>query len=175
MSQLFASSGQSIGVSTSASVLSMNVLCLVSQSCWTFATNPTDCSLPGFSVHGILQARILDWVVMPSSRGSSYPGIEPRYPALQAASLQSSHQGSPFNEYSGLISFRIDWLNLLAVQGILKSLLQYHNSKVSIIQHSVFLKAQLTWPYKTNEPETKLFLLFLILWTFKNYSNLNIK
>ena len=45
---------------------------------------------------------------------------------------------SPFNEYSGLISFRMDWLDLLAVQGTLKSLLQHHSSKASILQHSAF-------------------------------------
>ena len=45
---------------------------------------------------------------------------------------------SPFNEYSGLISFRIDWLELLAVEGTLKSLLQHHSSKASILQHSAF-------------------------------------
>ena len=53
---------------------------------------------------------------------------------------------SPPNEYSGLISFRIDWLDLLAVQGTLKSLLQHHSSKVSILQHSAFFIVQLlTW------------------------------
>ena len=51
---------------------------------------------------------------------------------------------SPSNEYSALISFRIDWLDLLAVQGTLKSLLQNHSSKISIIWHSVFFMAQLT-------------------------------
>ena len=51
---------------------------------------------------------------------------------------------SPLNEYSGLISFRIDWFDLLAVQGILKSLLQHHNSKASILWHSVFLTVQLS-------------------------------
>ena len=50
---------------------------------------------------------------------------------------------SPSNEYSGLISFRIDWFDLLAVQGILKSLLQHHSSKASILQHSAFFMAQL--------------------------------
>ena len=45
---------------------------------------------------------------------------------------------SPFNEYSGLISFRMDWLDLLAVQGTLKSLLQHHSSKASILWHSIF-------------------------------------
>ena len=51
---------------------------------------------------------------------------------------------SPSNEYSGLISFRMDWLDLLAVQGTLKSLLQHHSSKVSILQHSAFFTVQLT-------------------------------
>jgi len=53
------------------------------------------------------------------------------------------------NEYSGLISFRIDWFDLLAVQGILKSLLQYHNSKASILQHSAFFMVQLSHSYMT--------------------------
>ena len=56
---------------------------------------------------------------------------------------------SPFNEYSGLISFRIDWLDLLVVQGILKSLLQHHSSKASILWHSAFFMAQLSHPYMT--------------------------
>ena len=56
---------------------------------------------------------------------------------------------SPFNEYSGLISFRIDWLDLLAVQGTLKSLLQHHSSKASILQHSAFFIVQLVHPYMT--------------------------
>ena len=51
---------------------------------------------------------------------------------------------SPSNEYSGLISFRMDWLDLLAVQGTLKSLLQHHSSKASILQLSAFFKVQLT-------------------------------
>ena len=51
---------------------------------------------------------------------------------------------SPSNEYSGLISFRMDWLDLLAVQGTLKSLLQHHSSKASILQCSAFFMAQLT-------------------------------
>ena len=55
----------------------------------------------------------------------------------------------PSNDYSGLISFRMDWLDLLAVQGILKSLLQDHSSKPSILQHSAFLMVQLSHPYMT--------------------------
>ena len=56
---------------------------------------------------------------------------------------------SPSNEYSGLISFRMDWLDLLAVQGTLKSLLQHHISKASILQHSAFFIVQLSHPYMT--------------------------
>ena len=56
---------------------------------------------------------------------------------------------SPSNEYSGLISLRMDWLGLLAVQGILKSLLQHHSSKASILQCSVFLMVQLSHPFMT--------------------------
>ena len=58
---------------------------------------------------------------------------------------------SPSNEYSGLISFRIDWFVLLAVQGTLKSLLQYHSSKASILWHSAFFMVQLSQPYMTTE------------------------
>ena len=57
------------------------------------------------------------------------------------------------NVYSGLISFRMDWLNLLAVQGTLKSLLQHHSSKASILQHSAFFIVQLSHPYmSTGKP-----------------------
>ena len=56
---------------------------------------------------------------------------------------------SPSNEYSGLISFRIDWFDLLTVQGTLKSLLQHHSSKASILRHSAFFIVQLSHPYMT--------------------------
>ena len=56
---------------------------------------------------------------------------------------------SPSNEYSRLISFRMDWLDLLAVQGTLKSLLQYHSSKASVLWHSVLFMVQLLHPYMT--------------------------
>ena len=55
----------------------------------------------------------------------------------------------PSNEYSGMISFRIDWLDLLTVQGTLKSLLQLHSSKASILQHSAFFMVQLSHPHMT--------------------------
>ena len=56
---------------------------------------------------------------------------------------------SPSNEYSGLISCRMDWFDILVVQGTLKSLLQHHSSKASILQHSVFFTVQLSHPYMT--------------------------
>ena len=68
---------------------------------------------------------------------------------------------SPSNEYSGLISFRMDWLDLLAVQGILKSLLQHHSSKTSIIQSSAFFIVQLSHPYMTTGKT-----IALTRWTF---------
>ena len=68
---------------------------------------------------------------------------------------------SPSNEYSGLISFRMDWLDLLAVQGTLKSLLQHHSSKTSILQHSAFFIVQLSHPYMTTGKITAM-----TRWTF---------
>ena len=63
---------------------------------------------------------------------------------------------SPSNEYSGLISFRMDWLDLLAVQGTLKSLFHHHSSKASILQCSAFFIVQLSHPYMTTEKTTAL-------------------
>ena len=63
---------------------------------------------------------------------------------------------SPSNEYSGLISFRIDWFDLLEVQGTLKSLLQHHSSKTSILQCSAFFIVQLSYPYLTTGKTTAL-------------------
>ena len=68
---------------------------------------------------------------------------------------------SPSNEYSGLISFRIDWFDLFAVQGTLKSLLQHHHSKASILQCSTFFMVQLSHPYMTTGKT-----IALTIWTF---------
>ena len=68
---------------------------------------------------------------------------------------------SLFNEYSGPISFKMDWLDLLAVQGTLKSLLQHHSSKASLLRHSDFFTAQLSHPYMTTGKTAAL-----IRWTF---------
>ena len=69
---------------------------------------------------------------------------------------------SPSNEYLGLISFRMDWFDLLAVQGILKSFLQYHNSKALILWCSAFFLVQLSHPYMTTAGKTRA----LTKWTF---------
>ena len=68
---------------------------------------------------------------------------------------------SPSNEYSGLMSFRMDWLDLLAIQGTLKSLLQHHSSKASILRHSAFFRVQLSHPYMTTGKT-----IALTTWTF---------
>ena len=68
---------------------------------------------------------------------------------------------SPSDEYSGLISFRMDWLDLLAVQGTLKGILQHHSSKTSILLHSAFLMVQLSHPYMTTGKT-----IVLTRWTF---------
>ena len=68
---------------------------------------------------------------------------------------------SPYNEHPGLISFRMDWLDLLGIQGALKSLLQHHSSKASILQHSAFFTVQLSHPYVTTGKT-----IALTRWTF---------
>ena len=75
--------------------------------------------------------------------------------------LERLLQHGPSNEYSGLISFRIDWFDLLAVQGTLKSLLQHHSSKASLLWHSAFFMVQLLHPYMTIGKT-----IDLTIWTF---------
>ena len=76
-------------------------------------------------------------------------------------SISFSFSISPSNEYSGPISFRMDWLHLLAVEGTLKSLLQHHSSKASVLRHSAFLIVQLSHPYMTTGK-----IIALTKWTF---------
>ena len=76
---------------------------------------------------------------------SNEPVLHIRWPKYWSFSFSIS----PSNEYSGLISFRIDWFDLQAGQGILKSLLQHHSSKASILQHSAFFMVQLSHPHMT--------------------------
>ena len=72
-----------------------------------------------------------------------------------------SYSIGPSNQYSGLISFRMDWLNLLVVQGTLKSLLKHHSSKASILRRSAFFIVQLSHPYMTTGK-----IIALTRWTF---------
>ena len=138
----------------------------VAQSCPTLY-NPMDCSTPGFPVHHQLLELAQTHVHWVSD------AIQPSHPLSSpspAAFNLSQHWGfssesvlhirwpkywsfsfsiNPSNEYSGLISFRMDWLDLHAVQGTLKSLLQHHSSKASILQCSAFYMVQLSHPYMT--------------------------
>ena len=125
-------------------------------------------SRPGLPVHH----QILESTQTPVHRVDnaiqpSYPLSSPSPPALNLSQHQLTHSNesalrirwpkywsfsfniSPSNEYSGLISYRMDWLDLLAVQGTLKSLLQHHTSKASILRHSAFFIVQLSHPYMT--------------------------
>ena len=97
---------------------------------------------------------------------STFPGIrvffnESVLCIRQPKNWSFSFSISPSNEYSGLISFRIDWLDLFAAQGTLKSLLQHHSSKASILQCSAFFIVQLSHPYKTTGKT-----IALTRWTF---------
>ena len=136
----------------------------VAQSCLTIC-DPMDCSTPGLPAHHQLPESTqthVQWVgdaIQPS-----HPLSSPSPPALNLSQLQGLFQWvgtphqvarvywsfsfsiNPSNEYSGLISFRIDWFNLLAVQGTLKSLLQHHSSKASILQPSFWSNSHIhTW------------------------------
>ena len=84
--------------------------------------------------------------LFPSTRVFSYESVLCiRWPKYWSFSFSIS----PYNEYSGLVSFRMDWLDLLAVQGALKSLLQHHSSKALVLWHSAFFVVQLSHPYMT--------------------------
>ena len=83
--------------------------------------------------------------IFPSIRVFSNESVHIRWPKYWCFSFNSS----PLNEHSGLIPFRMDWLDLLAVQGTLKSLLQHHSSKASTYWRSAFFTVQLSYPYMT--------------------------
>ena len=92
--------------------------------------------------------------VVPFSCLQSYPASGSFPMALHIRWLKYwsfSFNISPSNPYSGLISFSLDWLDLLAIQGTLKSLLQHHSSKASILRHSALFTVQLSHPYMTQE------------------------
>ena len=138
----------------------------VAQLCPTLC-NPMDGSTPGLPVHHQLPESTQTHVhqlVMPSSHFILchplllLPSIPPSIRVFSSESplhirwpkyWSFSFSISPSNEYSGLISFKMDWLDLLAVQGTLKSLLQHHSSKALIIWCSAFFTVQLSHPYMT--------------------------
>ena len=134
----------------------------VAQSCPTLC-DPMDCSTPDIPVHRQLPelSRLSTWchptissLIIPfSSCLQSFPvsgvfkWVSSSHQVAKVLEFQLQHH--PFNEYSGLISFRMDWMDLLAVQGTLKSLLQHHSSKASILWCSAFFIVQLSHPYMT--------------------------
>ena len=138
--------------------------CPVTQLCPTLC-DPMNYSTPGFPVHHQLpeltqiHVHRVGYAIQPSHSLSSH--FPPAFNLSQHQDLfrwvGSSHRWpkywsfsiSPSNEYSGLISFKIDWLDLLAVQGTLRSFLQHHSSKASILRHSDFFLVQLSHPYMT--------------------------
>ena len=127
----------------------------VTQSCPTLR-NPMYCRMPGFPIyHQLLEFAQTHVHRVSDAIQPSHPLSSPSPPAFNLSRHQglfqwvsSSYQAAkvlefqlnirPSNEYSGLISFRIDWFDLLAVQGALKSLLQHHSLKTSVLQHSAF-------------------------------------
>ena len=126
-----------------------------------------DCSTPGFLVHtnsrSLLKLVSIESVMPFNHLILCHPLLLPPsiFPSIRVFSNESalpfrwpkywsfSFSISPSNEYSGLISFRMEWLDLLAVQGTLKSLLQHHSSKASILRHSAFFTVQLAHSYMT--------------------------
>ena len=98
---------------------------LINRLSWIFGCCSVTKSCPTLQPHGVQHARVL----------SNKLALHVRWPKYWSFSFGIS----PSNEYSGLISFRMDWFDLLAVQGTLKSLLWHHNLKASILQHSAFL------------------------------------
>src|SRR5574337_619407 len=138
----------------------------VAQSCLTLC-NPMNRSTPGLPVHHQLPEFTQTHVHRVSDAiQPSHPLSSPFPPAPNPSQHQSLFQGvnsshempkyrsfsfsiSPSNEHPGLISFRMDWLDLLAVQGTLKSLLQHHTSKASIFWRSAFFTVQFSHPYMT--------------------------
>ena len=143
----------------------------VAQSCPTLC-NPMDCSMPGLSVNHQLPefTQLMPTeLVMPSKHLTlCHPLLLPPsiFPSIRVFSNESvlyirwpkywsfTFNISPSNEYSGLNSFRIDWLDCLAVQKTLKSLLQHHSLKASTLWHSAFFIVQSSHPYMTTGKTT---------------------
>ena len=146
--------------------LTLDIFCCSIGQLYPTLWDPMDCSMPGFPVlHHIPKlaqthvCRVSN--IQPSHPLSSILLLPSIFPSIRVFSGESvlqirwpkywsfSLRISPSNEYSGLISFRIDQFYLLAVQGILKGLLQQHSSKASILWHSALFTVQLSYPYMT--------------------------
>ena len=149
----------------------------VAQSCPTLC-NPMDCSTPGFPIHHQLPELTQTHVHWAGDAIQQSHSLSSPSPALNLSQHQglfqwvsSSHevakvlefqlQHQSFLEHSGLIFFRMYWLDLPALQGILKSLLQHHSSKASVLRCSAFFIAQLSHPYVTTGKT-----IALTRWTF---------
>ena len=147
----------------------------VTQSCLTWWTAACQASLSITNSWSLLSLMSIEWVMLSNHLILCHPPLLPPsvFPSIKVFSKESvlrirwpkywsfSFSISPSSEYSGLISFRRDWLDLLAVQGTLKSLLQHHSSKAAILRRSAFFIVQLSHPYMTTG-KTKV----LIRWTF---------
>ena len=147
---------------------------------WPTLCNPMDCGPPGFPVHHQLPQLTqthVSWVgnaiqqshlccslllwpsVIPSIRVfSNESAFHNRWPKYWSFSFNITSS----NEYSGLTSFRMDWWDLLAVQGTLKSLFQHHSSKASVLRRSAFFRVQLSHPYMTTA-KTKVLTRWTLL------------
>ena len=141
-----------------------------------FATPWMDCSKPGLSCTiswSLLKLMSIESVISSNHLILCHPFLllPSIFPSIRVSSNESpicirwpkywNFSISPSNDYSGLIFFRIDWFDLLAVQGTLKSLLQHHSSKASILWSSAFFMVQLSHPYMTTGKT-----IALTLWTF---------
>ena len=147
----------------------------VAQSRLTLC-NLMDCNTPGLPVHHQLPEFIqthVHWVGDAIQTSHSLSSLSPIFPSIRVFSNESaicirwpkywsfSFNNSPSNEYSGMISSRMDWLDLLAVQGTLQSLLQHHSWKASILWHSAFFIVHLSHPCMTTGKT-----IALTRWTF---------
>ena len=150
----------------------------IAQSCRTLC-DPMDCSTPGLPIHhqlpefpqthvhwvgdAIQPSHPLSSPLPPAFNLSQNQGLFQRVSSFHqvAKVLEFQLQYQSFHEYSGLISFKMGWLDLIVVQGTLESFLQHHNSKASILWHSAFFIVQISHPYMTTGKA-----IALIRWTF---------
>ena len=145
----------------------------MSDSLWPKWTAELQASLSLAISQSLLKLMSIESVMPYNYHPLSSPSPPPVFPSIKVFSNESvpcirwpkdwsfSFSINPSNEYSGLISFRIDWFDLLVVQGTLKSFLQHHSSKASIFWHSAFFMVQLSHPHMTTGK-----IIALIIWTF---------